>query len=436
VEAQEAVITIPDSQPQIPEAEAESDNRNFVIVGGGAAGEAAAEELRRIGFSGNITLISAVPNVPIDRPNLSKDYLDGHAKPEWMPLRGKGWYSEHAIRLHLNTVVKAVHPQSHTLTLGDGSAIKYDKLLLATGAIPRRLNIPGMDLNGVFTLRSQADADAIIAAAKEGQQVVIIGASFIGTEVAASLAGGRKVTATIVAPEDTPFAHIFGDRIGQLFRQEHENNGVRFKLSNEVSQITGKEGQATGVQLASGEILDADFVVVGIGVHLATDFLKTSGLKMNERDGSIRVNEYLLTSDHDVYAAGDIARWDDGSGEGQRIEHWRVAQQQGMVAAQNMMGQEENINHHIPFFWTKQWTINLRSVGFAPQWDDIVYRGQVEEKDFIAFFVAGGQLQAAVSCNRDQETAALEFIIRDKLSLTKAQMSNPDFDLVAHATEI
>lgn len=432
MEGRQVVVTL-DSPPQSA-GEAQPDNRHFVIIGGGAAGNAAAEALRRVGFQGKITIVSAVPELPIDRPNLSKDYLDGHAKPEWMPLRDKNWYEQRNIELLLNTKVVGVNPQAHSITLGDNSSTQYDKLLLATGGTPRRLNVAGMDLTGVFTLRSQGDADAIIEAAKEGQRAVIIGASFIGLEVAASLVGGRKVNVTIVAPEAIPFAPIFGDRVGQLFRKEHENSGVQFQLQSEVAQIVGENGQVSGVQLKSGEVLPADFVVVGVGVSPATDFLKSSGLNLHQRDSSVRVNAYLQSSQPDIYAAGDIARWDNGSADGQRIEHWRVAQQQGIVAAHNMTGQQANINDHIPFFWTKQWDINLRSVGLAKDWDEIIYRGDVEAKNFIAFYVKSGQLQAAVSCKRDTETCAVEFILRDKMPLSKEQIANPNFDLIAYAS--
>lgn len=434
MEGREVVITIPDSPSSQPEPEAAPDPQSFVIIGGGAVGNAAAEELRRAGFGGKITLISAVPQVPVDRPNLSKDYLDGHAKPEWMPLRDAGWYSGHNIELRLNTRVTAIDPSVHGITLEDGSTVQYDSLLLATGAEPRQLKVPGIGLSGVFTLRSLADADAIIAAAGENSRGVIIGASFIGMEVAASLVGGRQVAATVVSPETTPFARIFGERIGQLLKHEHETKGVQFKLESEVTQIVGRNGKVHGVELASGELLQADFVVVGIGVSPSTGFLKASGLSIDGRDSSVRVNALLQTSAPDVYAAGDIARWDNGTPEGQRIEHWRVAQQHGVVAAQNMVGRRVDINHLVPFFWTHQWDITLRSVGHASQWDEIIYRGDVEAKDFVAFFVADGQLMAAVSCNRDEEIAALEFIMQDKLSLTPAQMESPDFDLVAYAT--
>jgi apoptosis-inducing factor 3 len=429
----QATITIPEGSAA-PTNEAGADNRSFVIIGGGAAGHVAAEELRRIGFSGKITIVSAVPTVPVDRPNLSKDYLDGHAKPEWMPLRDKDWYAKRNIELKLDTPVEAVDPKAKTLKLGGGGSLQYDKLLVATGGIPRTLNIPGADLKGVLTLRSMADADAIIEAVGEGKQVVIIGASFIGLEVAAALVGGRKASATVVAPEPIPFAPIFGEEIGKLLQKEHEANGVKFRLQGEVKRFVGTEGHVSGVELGSGETLAADVVIIGVGVRPATDFLGSAGLELHERDRSLKVDAHLRTNNPDIYAAGDIARWDNGTADGLRIEHWRVAQQQGMVAARNMAGQQEDFNDYVPFFWSKQWDITLRSVGHAAKWDEILYRGEVAAKEFVAFFVKDGRLAGAVGCKRDPEMAALEFILQDDLPLTTEQMRNSDFDLVAYAT--
>lgn len=429
-EGGKVIISFPHENQTQPQGKADPDERRtFVIVGGGAAGETAAEELRRMGFRGKITMISSVPETPVDRPNLSKDYLDGHAKPEWIPLRSKDWFAERDIELHLSTRVTSVNPGQRTITLDNGQTLHYDKLLLATGAIPRRLNIPGMDLNGVYTLRSLGDADAIIKAAEQGKRAVIIGSSFIGMEVAAALASGRGVSATVIGLESVPFEHILGERLGRVFQTEHENNGVQFRLSSEAERLTGENGRVTGVTLKGGETLPADFVVVGVGVTPATDFLADSGLKMHERDHSVIVDSHLQTSDPDIYAAGDIARWDDI-----RIEHWRLAQQHGMVAAHNMLGERENFNQHVPFFWTNQWKFGIRYVGHATKWDEIIYRGEPEKHDFIAFYVAGGKLLAAAGRGRDHDMTAIEFILRDGLPLTPDQMRDETFDLAEHAT--
>jgi apoptosis-inducing factor 3 len=423
------ILTSPNDNVTAPQGKADpAATKSFVIIGGGAAGAAAAEELRRGGFTGKITMISAEDYVPIDRPNLSKDYLDGHAKPEWMPLRSKDWYAQRDIDLMLNTRVSSIQPDTHTIFLDGGSSIQYNKLLIATGGIPRHLDkVPGADLQGIYLLRSWADADRIIHAAQEKKQFVIIGASFIGMEVAAALAGGRGASVTVVGLEKLPFAPILGEKIGQMFQAEHEKNNVRFRLDNTVTRFIGNNGTITQVELKNGEVLDADAVIMGVGVRPATDFLRESGLKLDEKDASVLVNEHLQSSAPDIYAAGDIARHD-----GVRIEHWRVAQQHGMVAAQNMLGEVPTISQHVPFFWTMQWDIALRYVGHAAKWDEIIYRGSPEQKKFIAFYLNNGELKAVAGCGHDAEMDAIEFILRDRLPLSPAQMRDESFDLIAY----
>lgn len=429
-------VTLPHDNVTEPQAKTDSaDTRTFVIVGGGAAGSAAAEELRRAGFSGKIILLSAVPTTPVDRPNLSKDYLDGHAKPDWIPLRDNQWYADRDIDLRLDTQVMRVDPAAHLVHLHHGQPLHYDRLLLATGGTPRTLNnIPGAELDGIYTLRTLADADRIIQAAKQGKRAVVIGASFIGMEVAASLAGGRSVSVTVVAPEDVPFGRILGDDIGRMFQQLHEQHGVRFCLGDEAVRFTGQNGRVELVELKSGQKLQADFVVVGVGVMPATHFLQESGLQLNERDHSVLVNARLQTNYPDIFAAGDIARWDDNSGNSTRIEHWRVAQQQGITAAHNMLGETRDINRHIPFFWTSQWKLTLSYVGHATQWDNIIYRsGTPEQRKFIAFYVKDGHFLAAASVGYDAESDALELILRDQMPLSIDQMRDERFDLAAYA---
>lgn len=429
-------VTIPHDNETEPQGKAHpAESRHFVIVGGGAAGNAAAEELRRAGFVGRITVISAAPDVPVDRPNLSKDYLDGHAKPEWVPLRSQDWYAARDIELLLDTSVTRVDPKAHTVYTSQGASVHYDQLLLATGGIPRQLKgIPGVELNGIYYLRTLEDAGRIIQAATDGKRAVIIGASFIGMEVAASLAGGRSVAVTVVAPEEVPFRRILGDDIGRMFQREHEQNGVQFRLGDGVTGFRGQNGQVRTVELKSGESLGADFVVIGVGVVPATDFLLNSGLLLNEQDHSLWVDRHLKTRFADVYAAGDIARWDDGSDQGVRIEHWRVAQQQGIVAAHNMLGENQIIDHRVPFFWTNQWKLTLNYVGHAPMWDEIIYWGGTpERRKFIAFYVRGSKLQAAAGCGYDAELDAIELILRDQMPLSLDQMRDPSFDLIKYA---
>ncbi len=446
IEGDQVIVSLPQDNASEPQGQADaSDTRTFIIVGGGAAGNAAAEELRRAGYRGRLVLISDVPEVPVDRPNVSKDYLAGHADPAWMPLRGdESWYTARDITLRLNTAVEKVDLKSHLIVLRHGESIRYDKLLLATGAIPRHLNVPGADLDGIYLLRRQADADRVIEALKsKGKRVVVVGASFIGMEVAASLASRDGVEVTVVGIEKVPFERILGEKIGLMFQHLHEANGVQFRLNSGVKQFMGKDGQVSGVTLNDGETLSADLVVVGVGVRPATDALLDSGLKLDEKDHSVRVNAALQSSDPDVFAAGDIARWDDGTPSGVRIEHWRLAEQNGIVAARNMLGlpgQSNDMNHHVPFFWTAQWGTELRYVGHAEKWDEIIYRGDPlapakaeKGNPFIAFYVLDGKLKAATGSHTDAEIDALEFILRDGMALSPAQMRDPKFDLVAFA---
>ncbi|MDX1994075.1 MAG: FAD-dependent oxidoreductase [bacterium] len=424
----------PGAKPATPQRE--SDSRTFVIVGGGAAGEAAAEELRREGFTGNIVLLSASPLLPIDRPNVSKDYLNGHARPEWMPLRGAGWYPDRNIVLRLNETVTGVDTPNRRVMLASGESLAFDGLLLATGGTPRTLNIPGHDLSNIFLLREQPDADRIIQSVGEGsgKRAVIIGASFIGMEAASSLAS-RGVQITVVGMEALPFERIFGAEIGRLFQREHEANGIQFRLSSGIERFVSDDGRVTGVELKGGEVLPADFVVVGVGVTPATAFLADSGLALGERDKSVLVNDQLQASVPEVYAAGDIARFTDKTGGRVRIEHWRLAQQHGMIAAHNLLDKDDGMTHHVPFFWTTQWDLTVSYVGHAEAWDEIVYRGTLDAKDFIAFYVQGGKLLAAAGAGRDRELCAIEFMLRDDVPLSVEQMRDEGFDLVAHSQQ-
>lgn len=427
----QVTVTFPQDNVTAPQGKADPANGQiFVIIGGGAAGGAAAEQLRRNGFGGKIILVSSAPNVPIDRPNLSKDYLDGHAKPEWIPLRGESFYAERDIEVRLNTSVTRIAPAEHKVYLNNGETLAYDKLLLATGAAPRQLkNTPGFDLKNIHTLRSLADADGIIEGLTGDKRVVVVGASFIGMEVAAALASGRGASVTIVAPESVPFEPILGADIGRMFQKQHEDNGVKFHLGDTVAAFKGEGGTVTSVELKSGQILPADMVVVGIGVAPVTDFLSDSGLKLDDKDHSVHVNTSLQTSAPDVYAAGDIARWET-NGASTRIEHWRVAQQHGMIAANAMTGQADSVGAHVPFFWTTQWHLTLNYVGNAQGWDQIVYWGGApEQKKFIAFYFKGDALKAAASCDwaYDAELAAVEFIIRKGITLTPTQIKSDGF---------
>jgi NADPH-dependent 2,4-dienoyl-CoA reductase/sulfur reductase-like enzyme/nitrite reductase/ring-hydroxylating ferredoxin subunit len=426
-DGQVMVETEPVAPAAIPGASAD-DPRTFVIIGGGAAGNAAAEELRRQGFGGRIVILSASGQLPIDRPNVSKDYLDGHAKPEWMPLRGANWYAERGIDLRLNVEVASLDTAAKTLLMEDGDRMTYDKLLIATGGTPRTLRVPGASLRNIFTLREQADADAIIAAKGEsGAKAVVIGASFIGLEAANALAStGAQVT--VVGLEAVPFENVLGARIGSLFQTLHERNGVQFKLSSGVEQyIGGDDGAVTGVQIKGGEVLPCDFVVLGVGVSPATIFLGESALKLNDRDRAVLTDAHLQAAP-DVWAAGDIARY-PADGATQRIEHWRVAQQHGILAARAMLDKPEPVASRVPFFWTKQWGTSLRYVGHAAKWDEIIVHGSIApDGKFIAYYIANGKLAAAAGVGFDTQIAALNLLMRENRTPSVEHLRDPAYN--------
>jgi len=372
-----------------------STSDHFVIVGGGAAGFAAAEMLRRRGFAGRITMISNGDDAPVDRPNLSKDYLAGSAPEDWVPLRGDDWYVENKITLKLKTDVKALDVAARKLTLGDGATLSFDKLLLATGAEPVRLPIPGADLPHVHVLRSFDDSRAIIAKAKGAKRSVVIGASFIGLEAAASLRA-RDIEVHVVAPEKRPLERVFGPELGEFVRKLHEEHGVIFHLEEGVTAV-GKDA----VTLKSGATLAADLVVVGVGVRPRLSLAEKAGLAI---DRGVSVDEYLQTSAPHIYAAGDIARWPDPlTGERIRVEHWVVAERQGQVAALNMLGQPTPYRA-VPFFWSQHYDVPINYVGHAEKWDKIDIDGDVMQRDCVARYRLNGRVLAVASIYRDGDS--------------------------------
>jgi NADPH-dependent 2,4-dienoyl-CoA reductase/sulfur reductase-like enzyme/nitrite reductase/ring-hydroxylating ferredoxin subunit len=367
----------------------------FVIVGGGAAGFAAAEMLRRRGFAGNISMLSHDDAAPVDRPNLSKDYLAGSAPEDWVPLRGDDWYAENKVDLKLKTEVTAVDSKAKELTLDGSRKIKFDKLLLATGAEPVKLDIPGADQKHVHTLRSLADCRGIIAQAKNAKRAVVVGASFIGLETAAALRA-REVEVHVVAPEKRPLERVFGPQLGDFIRALHEEHGVKFHLENSVTTIDGKR-----VTLKTGDTLDADLVVIGVGVRPRVALAEKAGLAT---DKGVSVNEFMETSAPGIYAAGDIARWPDAiSGERIRVEHWVVAERQGQIAALNMMGVRTPFRS-APFFWSQHYDVPINYVGHAEKWDAIEIEGDVMKRDCVVRYKLGGRVMAVASIYRDKDS--------------------------------
>jgi len=393
----------------------EADTRTFVVLGGGAAGEYAVEALRQKDFGGRILMITREAETPYDRPNCSKDYLQGQAPEEWMFLRGDDFYEAHQIeRMHGRTVIR-LDATRRLLEFNDGSQQNFDGLIICTGGVPRKLGAPGEDLNGVFTLRSYADSSAMLEAGRAARNAVVIGASFIGMEVAWSLKALGIENVTVVAPEEIPFARVFGDRVGNMVRGIHEENGIRFRLTRTVVEFRGR-GHLSEVVLDDGTILPADMAVIGIGVRPATEFIE--GLE-KAGDGSIIVDDRLRAADG-IYAAGDIARFPDWrTGNLIRVEHWRLACQHGRIAGYNLAGVDTPYRS-VPFFWTMQFGTSIRYVGHATSWDEIIYDGSPDDRKFVAFYVEDGHVLAASACGRDRDLAAIEELFR------RDRMPSPD----------
>jgi NADPH-dependent 2,4-dienoyl-CoA reductase/sulfur reductase-like enzyme/nitrite reductase/ring-hydroxylating ferredoxin subunit len=389
-----------DSPAQHPQG----DVRSVVIVGGGAAGLACANELRRLGFAGSITILSADRDPPCDRPNLSKDYLAGAAPEEWLWLRGEDWYADNDVDLHLSTEVSRIDAPRQTVHCASGETFTYDRLLIATGCEPNRLLVPGFDAPNVLTLRSVADARAIAAQAKPGSRAVIVGASFIALEAAAALRR-REIEVEIVSVEEVPLDRVFGTELGHKLQQLHETNGVRFHLSAVVGGFDGKS-----VKLASGAAIDADFIVVGIGVKPRTAVAQSAGARI---ENGVMVDEFLETGVPGIYAAGDIAAYPDPlTGERIRIEHWVTAERQGQAVARNMLGE-----HHrfaaVPFFWTEQYGVPIRYVGRAVGWDAVTLDGELDNGSLVARYFAEGRHCATATIGRDRENLEDERVLEE-----------------------
>jgi NADPH-dependent 2,4-dienoyl-CoA reductase/sulfur reductase-like enzyme/nitrite reductase/ring-hydroxylating ferredoxin subunit len=411
IEGESVIVSLPDEvtdrrTPVMTKEDSSADGRLFVILGGGAAGYTAAQTLREDGFQGRILMITREDRLPYDRPNLSKDYLQGNAEPQWMPLRADDFYAERNIEVMRDKEVVRVDAADKSITFKDGGTLAFDSLLVATGGTPRLLNIPGSDLKNIFVLRSFSDTDAIIKAAQKSSRVVVIGASFIGMEAASSLRE-RKLSMTVVAPDKVPFEKTLGTEIGKLLQQVHEAHGVQFRLSASAARFEG-DGAVKTVVLDSGERIEADLVVAGVGVRPATVFLE--GVQLH-KDGGVFVDKHLLAADG-VYAAGDIAYFHSLlTNDRQRIEHWRTAQQQGRVAAHNMAGKIVEYDG-VPFFWTRQFDAGLLYVGHATSWDEIIFEGDVRSQNFLAFYVKDERVLAVAGMNHDREMAVIEDLLR------------------------
>jgi 3-phenylpropionate/trans-cinnamate dioxygenase ferredoxin reductase subunit len=383
----------------VPATDRSRHPSSVVIVGGGAAGLAAADMLRRQSYSGPITMFSADADPPVDRPNLSKDYLAGEAHDDWMPLWPADLYKERRVDLILGTRVTSIDTAGRLVVLEDGSQKEFGALLISTGADPVRLTIPGADTAALMYLRSFADSRAIVERCKGAKRTVVVGASFIGLEVAASLRT-RGMTVDIVAPEQQPLERVLGADVGRFVRTLHEAHGVVFHLGETVASISGRT-----VTLSGGGTLDADFVVVGVGVRPSVDVAQRARLAV---DRGISVDEFLETSSPGIFAAGDVARWPDmHTGERIRVEHWVVAERQGQTAAKNMLGERVRFDA-VPYFWSQHYDVTIRYVGHAERFDAVDIDGSLDARDATVSLLRNGKRLAAATVSRDRASLEAE----------------------------
>jgi NADPH-dependent 2,4-dienoyl-CoA reductase/sulfur reductase-like enzyme/nitrite reductase/ring-hydroxylating ferredoxin subunit len=382
-----------------PRAASRQHPSSIVILGGGAAGLAAADMLRRESYDGPITMISADQDPPVDRPNLSKDFLAGEAKDDWIPLWPQDLYGERRIELLLGSPVSSIDPAARTVRLENGTRREFGSLLIATGADPVRLPIPGHDTAKVHYLRSFSDSRALVDRARDGKHAVVVGGSFIGLEVAASLRT-RGVAVDVVAKEQLPLERVMGPDLGRFIQSIHESHGVVFHLGQTVTSLAGRK-----VSLSGGSTLDADFVVMGVGVKPSIAVAEKAGIAI---DDGIAVNEFLETNVPGVFAAGDVARWPDPhTGKRIRVEHWVVAERQGQAAARNMLGMREPFDA-VPFFWSQHYDVTIRYAGHADRWDSVRIDGSLERRDATVSFIQDGARRAVATVSRDRECLEAE----------------------------
>lgn len=396
----------PDGATPKPGASANpSHPSSIVIIGAGAAGNAAAEMLRREGYEGSVTMIGADTEVPYDRPNLSKDYLAGNAQEEWIPLRGDDFYAQHRIELIRNVRAESIDTAAKKIRLSNGESRNFDRLLLATGAVPARLSMPGGDLPHVHYLRTLADSRAIIDAVGSAKKAVVVGASFIGLEVAASLIT-RGLHVDVVGLEKIPLERVVGPELGAYVRRLHESKGVTFHLEDSATSVDGST-----VTLKSGQILDADLVVIGVGVKPSVELAEEAGLSTEK---GVVVNEMLETSVPGIFAAGDIARFpDELSGQNIRVEHWVVAERQGQTAAKNMLGQTSRYESPA-FFWSNHYDDSILYVGHAEKWETIRISGDIDKGDAALAFMSGGKTLAVATLNQPMTSLEAEAALERK----------------------
>jgi 3-phenylpropionate/trans-cinnamate dioxygenase ferredoxin reductase subunit len=395
----------------------------FVIVGANLAGGVAAAELREGGFDGRLVLIGEEPLLPYERPPLSKEYLRGEQTIEQHRVRPEGWYEEHDVELLIGERAEHVDATAREILLSTGGSLAFDKLLIATGARNVLLPVPGADLDGVFGLRTVADADRIREAAQPGASCVVVGMGFIGAEIAASLRS-MGVGVTVVEPFEAPMYRVLGPQIGNVLRDVHADHGVDMRLGDEVEALEGR-GRVEAVRTGAGTRLPCDFAVVGVGVHPNVELAEGSGIELS---GGVVVDAGLETNVPGVFAAGDVAMHDHPIFGPLRLEHWENALKMGQQAARAMVGEKQPFDDP-HWFWSDQYDVNIQVAGYAPTWDEVVYRGSVEERCFSAFFLKDGRLRSVLSMNKPRDVRRSMDAIRARARPDPTRIRDEDVDL-------
>jgi 3-phenylpropionate/trans-cinnamate dioxygenase ferredoxin reductase component len=408
-----------------------SSEQTHVIVGASLAGAKAAETLRGEGFDGRVVLVGAEAERPYERPPLSKDYLRGEAGREKVYVHGEGFYAEQDIELRLGRTAVSLDAANTQLKLDDGEELSYDRLLLTTGAQPRRLEVPGAELEGVFYLRSVQDSDALRERIDDGGAVVVVGAGWIGAEVAAS-ARQRGLDVSVVEPASVPLERVLGTEVGAIYRDIHADHGVRLLLGTGIEAFEG-DGSVARVRTSDGRLVDCDFVVVGVGVEPRTALAADAGLTISN---GILVDERLRTSAPGVFAAGDVANaMHPFYGEPVRVEHWANALNQGPAAARNMLDQASAYDR-LPYFFSDQYDVGMEYTGYARRWDRVVFRGDPATREFIAFWLLGGRVVAGMNVGVWDVTDPIKRLIAERIAVDDRQLADPDvpLDTLASAT--
>jgi 3-phenylpropionate/trans-cinnamate dioxygenase ferredoxin reductase subunit len=399
-------------------------DQTFVIVGASLAGAKAAETLRAEGFDGRLVLIGEEAERPYERPMLSKEYLRGEKPAAKLYVHDEGFYADNGIELMTGTRVQSLDPGAHEITLAGGARMSYSRLLLSTGAAPRRLPLPGADLPGVAYLRAMGESDALRAAITAASRVVVIGAGWIGSEVAAS-ARHLGAEVAIVAPEAVPLVRVLGPEVGGVYRDLHAGHGVDLHLSTQIEAIVG-DGAASGVRTTDGVVIEGDLVVVGVGVTPRVELAKLAGLTV---ENGIVVDEFLATSVPDVFAAGDVAAtWNTRYNKRIRMEHWANALNQGPVAARNMLGQH-TAYEKLPYFYSDQYDLGMEYNGYADDWDRVVVRGDRSGREFLAFWLKDGRVLAGMNANIWDQGDDIKALIRSGASIDPDRLADPSVPL-------